>query len=662
MARTTLRRRLIVSFSLSILLPSALVAVVGALLIRERVYEQAKQRIASNLEAAKEIYDGYLTRLKDSVRIYAMHRAMYEALAEEPTQAPSERLRQRMDGILKQERLDILALLDTNGRVRYRPTNPSVAGDDMSSCPIVAQALRTKSPVAGTVIVPASLLAKDSPELAVRAAIDVLPTAKARPGGPKRIEDGMMLRAAAPVTAPDGTMVGVLVGGMLLTRSPEIVDKIGTTVFRNERYHGTEVGTATIFQGDVRIATNVRNYDGTRAIGTRLSKEVAGVVLDRGETYVDRAYVVKDWYITAYAPLRDIHGSTVGILYVGTLERPFGDSFRKHLGVLLGLSLLTILVAALFASLVAQRIAHPIRRVADAARCLAEGDFGTRVYVRGPKEIEELAESFNRMAERLATAHSELRSWADTLEKRVQERTKELTDFQANLARTERLAALGKLAAGVAHEINNPLTGVLTNASLMLADLPQDDPRRADLQTIVNETLRCRTIVKGLLDFARQTKPQKQLVELSQVVDDVVNLVRNQALFRNIVIETDLTRGVPPVVADKDQLRQVVLNIVLNAAEAMPEGGCIWFAARLSPDRERVILDITDNGPGIPPEIRNRVFEPFFSTKKTGTGLGLAIAYGIVTEHGGTLEIETPPEGGTTMRISLPLPKEEPTA
>jgi two-component system NtrC family sensor kinase len=139
-----------------------------------------------------------------------------------------------------------------------------------------------------------------------------------------------------------------------------------------------------------------------------------------------------------------------------------------------------------------------------------------------------------------------------------------------------------------------------------------------------------------------------------QVVADVLGLVRNQASFHNIVIESDLVRGTPPVMADRDQLCQVVLNIVLNAAEAMPKGGSLWLASRTADERKRVVLEITDNGPGIPPEIRDRIFEPFFTTKKTGTGLGLSIAYGILEQHGGTLQVQSPPEGGTTILVTLP--------
>ena len=181
----------------------------------------------------------------------------------------------------------------------------------------------------------------------------------------------------------------------------------------------------------------------------------------------------------------------------------------------------------------------------------------------------------------LARATQELRQWAENLETKVEERTAQVKAMQSQLIQSEKLAAIGKLAAGVAHEINNPLTGILTNSSLMLQDLDPEDPRREDLQIIVDETLRCRKIVKGLLDFARQTAPLKQAVDLNQVVEDVLNLVKNQAAFRNITFATELADGLPTVLADKDQMRQVVLNIVLNAGEAVPGGGEIRVLTQL---------------------------------------------------------------------------------
>ncbi len=319
-----------------------------------------------------------------------------------------------------------------------------------------------------------------------------------------------MLKGAAPVFTAGGRFVGVLVGGVLLNRNYEIVDKIRTTVFKGEAYKGQQVGTATIFQDDVRISTNVRNADGTRAITTRVSAEVAEAVLKSGDTWRSRAFVVNDWYISAYEPIRNLLGNTIGMLYVGTLERPYQDILWKNLYVFLGITLLAMGLISVVAMTVANHISQPIRAMADAAKKISEGDYSQKVKCPRMTRSVSWRNNFNSMVSELVRAHQELRDWGETLERKVEQRTAELKAMQAHLIQSEKLAGVGKLAAGVAHEINNPLTCVLTNSSLMLSDLPPDDPRREDLQTIVDETLRCRKIVKGLLDFARQTKPQKQ--------------------------------------------------------------------------------------------------------------------------------------------------------
>jgi two-component system NtrC family sensor kinase len=304
---------------------------------------------------------------------------------------------------------------------------------------------------------------------------------------------------------------------------------------------------------------------------------------------------------------------------------------------------------------VARRISTPILNLTAAAKRVARGDYSQAVDGGSDDELGYLAHSFNAMTSEVQLAHKALQESADELEQKVEERTAELKRMQAQMIQSEKMVAIGKLAAGVAHEINNPLTGVLTNSSLMLEDMADDHPWREDIQTIVNETLRCRKIVKGLLDFSRQTKPQRTLLDLNQVVEDTLSLVRNQTVFRNTKIVYALDPHLPTVLADADQMRQVVLNIVLNAAEAMVQGGELRVASAADPAAKTVELRISDTGPGIPDEVRARIFEPFFTTKKTGTGLGLAVAYGIIERHHGRIRIESARGKGTTFTVSVPI-------
>jgi len=647
----SIQGRLVRNFSLAILIPALLTALVGAGVIRQRVLAQAQAQVDSDLEAAKEIYRSSLDRLKNAIRIHATRMVVYGALSRRDTLGLAE----EMDRIRQAERLDVLTLADTTGRVFYRSRNPNGAdGSDLTDDAVV-RAMKELSPVASTEVFAADALLRETPTLARQAAMTIAPTPRARPRRDTQITSGLMMMAAAPVFTPAGRHLGVLYGGTLLNRNYEIVDKIRQTVFKEGSYEGLPLGTATIFQDDVRISTNVRNADGTRAVGTQASAEVTEQVRDRGGDWTGRAFVVNDWYLSAYTPIRNLSGQTIGMLYVGVLERPFTHILWRTLLAFLGIALGGVLLVHVVAVRVATRISQPIHAMAEAAQRVAHGDYSQKVPAASHDELGHLARHFNAMMSELERAHQVLRESADELERKVAQRTAELEAVQAHLIQSEKLAAIGKLAAGVAHEINNPLTGVLTNSSLMLEDLDVDHPWREDIQTIVTETLRCRNIVKGLLDFARQTKPQRSLISMNQVAEDVLALVRNQANFRDIRVATDLDPHLPAVLADNDQMRQVVLNIVLNAAEAMPTGGDLRVSSGPDPSRTGVELQIADAGPGIPADVRARLFEPFFTTKKSGTGLGLAIAYGIVERHNGQLKVDTTVGRGTTFTIALPI-------
>jgi two-component system NtrC family sensor kinase len=646
----TIQGRLVRNFALAILVPAVVTAVVGVGMIRHYVYAQAQTQVNASLEAAKDIYQTSLDRLEDAIRIHATRMVIYGALARGDTAGLAE----EMDRIRKAEHLDVLTLTDAEGRVFYRSGSPAGPGE-LSNDALVAAALKTLEPTAGTEVVAPEVLARESPSLARQATLAITSTPRARPAAAAELRAGMMLRAAAPVTTPAGRMLGVLDGGVLLTRNYDIVDKVRRTVFKEEEYQGRPVGTATIFQNDVRVSTNVRQADGARAIGTQASAEVADAVLGRGDTWRGRAFVVQDWYLSAYAPIRDVSGATVGMLYVGVLEQPFADSLLRSLLVFLGIAAGGVALVYVISVRVARRMSTPIRNLTVAAQRVARGDYSQAVEGGSDDELGYLAHSFNTMTSEVQLAHKALQESADELERKVEERTAELRRMQAQMIQSEKMVAVGKLAAGVAHEINNPLTGVLTNSSLMLEDMADDHPWREDIQTIVNETLRCRKIVKGLLDFSRQTKPQRTLLDLNQVVEDTLSLVRNQTVFRNTKLVYELDPHLPTVLADADQMRQVVLNIVLNAAEAMVQGGELRVASSADPAAKAVELRISDTGPGIPDEVRARIFEPFFTTKKTGTGLGLAVAYGIIERHHGRIRIESARGRGTTFIVSVPI-------
>ncbi len=228
--------------------------------------------------------------------------------------------------------------------------------------------------------------------------------------------------------------------------------------------------------------------------------------------------------------------------------------------------------------------------------------------------------------------------------------------MQGQLVQASKLAAVGQLAAGVAHEINNPLTGVLAYAEEMMEDLPDDDEHRDDLKVIIRETLRCRDIVRNLLNFARQEEPKLEHVSPNEVVAESLRLVEKLPKFRNIIIEKRIKENIPPIQGDPRQLQQVVLNLMLNAADAMKEKGTIIIRTDYMRRQDRCIIAVQDNGPGIPENMIDKIFEPFFSTKGTN-GLGLAVCWGIVERHRGSIEVDTPEQGGAVFQVILPAAK-----
>jgi PAS domain S-box-containing protein len=225
-------------------------------------------------------------------------------------------------------------------------------------------------------------------------------------------------------------------------------------------------------------------------------------------------------------------------------------------------------------------------------------------------------------------------------------------ELHEQLVQAEKLAAVGKLAAGVAHEINNPLTGVLAFAEDMLEELKDDDPHRDDLDVIIRETMRCREIVRNLLDFARQDTLQLEEANPNDVVEQSLSLVKKLPQFRNITLHMHLDDDIPPILCDTHQMQQVLLNLMINASDAMGGSGTVMLSTTYDREHNRCLISVQDSGPGISENMKERIFEPFFSTKGTN-GLGLAVSWSIVERHRGTIEIESPETGGAIFHIIL---------
>jgi two-component system NtrC family sensor kinase len=648
----SLRTKLILSFLIVIIIGGLLSLSFGSRLVKDTIILEAQVKVKHDLSAAWMVFNEKLSDIKEVVSLTADREGLHEAIKNND----KDSILRNLNRVREENGLDILNLTDKNGIVAIRTRNPRVIGDDQSQNEILREALKNGE-IAYPQIIPREELLKEGKDLADQAYMEFIDTPKAAPRPENKETSGMMLKAAATVRDENGTILGIMYGGILLNRNYSIVDRVKEIVYKGEKYKGRDKGTATIFQHDLRISTNVPNEKGERAIGTRVSKEVNQAVLVEGQPWIDRAFVVNHWYITAYEPIKNINNEIIGILYVGMLERPYIDTTSRVMLTFTLMAFLFIIFLLVILYFATSRIINPLQKMVIATQEIAKGDLSHKVEVNSKDEIGYLADSFNQMTADLKTANQKLIEWGKTLEKKVEERTKELREMQEHLIQSEKLASLGKLAAGIAHEINNPLGGILIYSHLLLEDTSKKSHHYENLKKIVKETSRCKDIVRGLLEFARPKEPEMTLININNAVDRSLAIVEGQTIFQNITLDKTYASELPKIVADESQLQQVFMNIIINAAEAMDGKGILSLNTSMNTDRTHIEIKISDTGHGIKEENKKRLFEPFFSTKEVGkgTGLGLAISYSIIQKHQGTIEVESQEGKGSAFTIKLPV-------
>lgn len=637
------RLKIVASFLAVSLIGGTVSLLVGTQLLYTAVLNEARMRVGLDLNAAREIYNNRLQGIKTTLSILSQDPSIGKAF----TAGETRQLQSRLEIAGKAAGLDFAGISAPNGATIYKiEKSAAKAGPPPIPNPIIELALNRKTPIFGTVVLSPEYLKSEDQELADRARIAAIPTLRAAAREEGEEGSGLALAGAVPVFR-NGRLVCLLYGGVLLNRDVTIVDTIRDTVFQNETYKGRNIGTATIFFEDLRISTNVLTPEGKRAIGTRISAEVKTAVLDEGRKWTDRAFVVNDWYLTAYEPIEDIRGKRVGILYVGVLEEKYGDIRRNAFTIFIALTILGMALSVGLGLFLASRILRPVYLLIEASKEVSAGNLNPPIDLRqAPKsEIGILQKTFQEMLESVRERYR-----------------RQKVESEIQLLQSEKQASIGRLAAGVAHEINNPLTGVLTFTHLLLRrkDLPEEV--RKDLETVAQATDRVRKIIKGLLDFSRQTALYPEPLNLHNLVRSTVALVENQALVKGILLKFEPGENIPPVTADTSQIQSVLLNILLNALDATDPGGSVAITSRLQSSPEKagqrgVDLVVTDTGCGIPPENITKLFDPFFSTKEVGqgTGLGLSVSYGIVERHGGAIRVKSEVGKGSTFTIWLPL-------
>jgi two-component system NtrC family sensor kinase len=631
------RSKIIASFLGLSFLVGLVSLLVGGHLLTKSVLGEARNRVAQDLNAAREMYENRIRMIEVALNITTLGYGFIGTLRERDTSD----LVFRLGRMAQHAGLDFAGITDERGQPICRIGTHSIPGKKAQPPhPIVTRTLETRTLASGTVVLNEELLSSENPQLAERARVDILSTPGAGPLTERTVTSGLTLSAAVPVLH-EGRLLGVLYGGILLNRDEKIVDTVRGTVFRNEEYKGRSIGRATIFLKDVRVATNVPAQEGGRAIGTRVAEDVREHVLEKGERWTKQAKVITDWYITAYEPIQDIFGKTVGILGMGVLEEKYVDLRWRTLASFVLVTLAGMALAALLGCFLAGKIINPVHRLIRASQQVTEGSLTPDIGPVSSGEMAVLQKTFKEMVAAMGRRRAE---------------------SQDRLLLSERQASVGRLAAGVAHEINNPLTGVLTYTHMLLRRKDLNEEVRADLQTIVEATERVRKIVKGLLDFSRQTKPDREQVDVNRLISSTMALMENQALLKGVGMVFKPGHDLRMANMDRNQFQSVLLNILINALDATKPGDSITVSTSNSPvkneaDQEGIEISIADTGCGIPPEHLNKLFDPFFTTKEVGhgTGLGLSVSLGIVQRHGGTIQATSEVGKGSTFNIWVPL-------
>jgi signal transduction histidine kinase/DNA-binding response OmpR family regulator len=555
---------------------------------------------------------------------------------------------------------DFMAIVTLDGKVIASNTVLPI-GANFPMLPIVGQSLASDSARHGYQVLTESVMKTISPELAARARIPVVPTPKAR----KRVVPGeaeargMFLVAAAPMDLADGTPLGAMVLGVLLNRNETEIDLQTQLVSETGGFFGEVLGTATLFLDDVRIATSVRKADGQRALGTLLSQEVAEHVLDRGETWLGRAFVVDKWYISGYVPVRDAEDKRIGVLYIGFSEAPYIEAKWFALSLLIGFSGLLLLATSFFSWRLARAIVAPLDRLRCVMESVAEGRMDERVgVVAGEDELARISRLFDHLLDTISAQTTALRAWGTELDGKVAERTTELAAANVALEHARDAAeaasqAKSSFLANMSHEIRTPMNAIIGLTHLLQRDI-REAKQQDRLRKIADAAQHLLELINDILDISKIESGKMVLeqtaFDLDKVIDNVCTMIADRAHGKGLEVVRDLAPELSGVfTGDSLRLGQVLLNFAGNAVK-FTEAGSIVIRGRVVEDDSDTVLvrfEVRDTGIGIPPEIQDRLFEAFeqadsSTTRKFGgTGLGLAISRHLVMAMGGEVGVDS---------------------
>ncbi len=620
--------------ALVVLLFAALSAVVSIRTIKSGLVKEGQTRAHLDLGSAWAVYDSRLHTVETVVRLAAGKESVIEVCA--TARWDDAMIRARLEKIRASFGLDFMAIVQPDGKVMMR-TAPAYKTGDYVADAVVTKALQGNV-VSATEVFSAARLDNEAEGLGEKALITVEPTQQARPTEKTAESRGMVMLSAAPVMQGQ-QVLAVVYGGTLVNRNFELIDYIRNVTYEDESYNGAPMGTATIFLNDVRVATTVRNTGGNRAIGTRVSKQVADAVLDNARAWVGQAFVVNDWYLTAYEPIRDVGGKIIGMLYVGILRKPFDDYERNITIRYLLVSLFVLVVGLGVAYFTARRLARPIVKLAEASNSLKGGNVPVAVECdHSCTETDRLIEAFNHMS---ATLH---------------EREQRLKTVNRNYM---------DMLGFVSHELKSPVSTIMNYSYGMLKNKlgPLTADQQKAMKSIEAASNRLADMVRHYLNLSRIENCEMEPVpaHLAVMKDVLAPLlagcepaVAEAGMRVDCRVPADCT-----VNADPNMTREIFENLVSNAVRYGRAGGAITISS--SQAGNFMEFRVRNDGEGIPAAKLGDVFSKFARVRQVtgekvrkGTGLGLFITKQIVESHGGKIGASS--EEGKWAEFSFTLP------
>lgn len=599
-----LRTRLLISFLAVIALLGILTSLFGFRVVKKYIVGKAQEQVNNDLRTVRTVYQDQLKHLQ-----------MAFMMADPKTDLVT---------FQKTADLDYVFLV-------------GIESEGAASSEVVREAFRKGGFSGGTRLIGKAELKAMGNGFWENVAIDIKQTPKARSSDQQKLETAMAIEGARPFLDSSGKPTHVLYGGRILNKNFRLIDEISESVFENKLYKSKPMGTVTIFLDDVRVTTNVLDKTGNRAIGTKVSSAVYDKVVTKGERWLDQAFVVTDRYLTAYEPIKSIEGKIIGILYVGILEKPFTDLQREIFLGFLFLVILSSLIAAGLAILLANSLAKPMSGLLDATQKISRGDLESRSKVKtSTRELDALTKSFNEMAEKLA------------------ERDRKLA------LSNQELAAMNRTYLDLISFVSHELKGIISSAVLNVHSLRDEylgelNPRQKKVaETLAKSLDYLSTMVRNFLSLSRIEKGELTLNRIplflkENVFDDSIEALSRQASEKGIQILNKL-RPKTEVNADDDFLKIVANNLLTNAIKYGTEGGTIIITSK---DKGSTVeVEVYNDGKPISSEEREKLFKRFSrlegrSLKEKGTGIGLFIAKEIVEAHGGKIWAEQRPFGNS---------------